>query len=184
MMLESDPALPVIDALLAQQIPFMVVGSYSSNLYGIPRLTKDADLVVDLRGKSVLSLQAHLPAGMKLDPQVQFEGITATLKNVVSIDDSPFIVEIFRLGTDPHDQMRFSRRRPIVHQQRTIWAPTAEDVIVTKLRWARNKDREDVLNILAVQGDALDFAYIHQWCDAHGSRERLDEIRASIPKID
>ena len=29
-------------------LPYMIVGSYSSNFYGVPRSTKDADLVVNL----------------------------------------------------------------------------------------------------------------------------------------
>lgn len=67
--------------------------------------------------------------------------------------------------------------------------PTPEDVIIMKLRWAkvakRDKDRDDVRNIIAVQGDeALDWDYLHRWCAAHGTRALLDEIRASIPPID
>jgi len=31
-------------------VPYMIVGSYSSNFYGIPRSTKDADVVVNVAG--------------------------------------------------------------------------------------------------------------------------------------
>ena len=58
-----------------------------------------------------------------------------------------------------------------------------EDIIIQKLRWNRDKDREDVRNIIGVQGDALDWPYIERWCDAHGTRARLEEIRAAIPEI-
>jgi hypothetical protein len=34
-----------------------------------------------------------------------------------------------------------------------------------------------------MQGDGLDWEYIHHWADIHGSRAKLDRIRASIPKI-
>ena len=58
-----------------------------------------------------------------------------------------------------------------------IMVPTAEDVIVMKLRWAqiakRGKDRDDVCNII-----------VHHWCAQHGTRSLLDEIRASIPPLD
>ena len=70
-----------------------------------------------------------------------------------------------------------------------MWLPSAEDVIVTKLRWAerakRGKDYEDVRDVIAVQGDAaLDWDYIHRWAAEHGTRTLLDQIRASIPPID
>jgi len=65
--------------------------------------------------------------------------------------------------------------------------PTAEDVIITKLRWAvqgrRLKDHNDVRDVIAVQGEGIDWDYVHAWCDRHGTREVLDEIRRSIPPI-
>ena len=49
----------------------------------------------------------------------------------------------------------------------------AEDMIVTKLRWAvgaqRGKDRDDIRNILAVRGPELAWAYIDRWALVHGT---------------
>jgi hypothetical protein len=39
----------------------------------------------------------------------------------------------------------------------------------------------DVLNALAVQGEQLDWDYIHRWCEQRGTRALLDEIRGSLP---
>ena len=44
----EEATAAVIDALDALQIPYMVVGSFSTNFYGIPRATQDADIVVQL----------------------------------------------------------------------------------------------------------------------------------------
>ena len=38
----------VIEALEACGIPYMLVGSYSSNSYGVPCSTQDADFVIEL----------------------------------------------------------------------------------------------------------------------------------------
>jgi hypothetical protein len=67
--------------------------------------------------------------------------------------------------------------------EREAWIATAEDMIIQKVRWGRLKDLDDALNVLAVQGDKLDFAYIERWCRAHGTLEQLDELRRSIPPI-
>ncbi|MEQ1858586.1 MAG: hypothetical protein ABMA13_01470 [Chthoniobacteraceae bacterium] len=61
------------------------------------------------------------------------------------------------------------------------FVPTAEDLIVQKLRWARDKDIADIRDMLGVQGDALDFAYVERWCRTHGTLVRFEEIRRSIP---
>ena len=61
--------------------------------------------------------------------------------------------------------------------------PTAEDVVVMKMRWAlslnRPKDADDARGVIAVQGERLDWDYIRRWCDDHGTRELLEQVRAS-----
>ncbi len=162
MNLDSN-TLAVLDALFAENIAFLVVGSYSTNVYGIPRSTKDADIVIDLSGKSLLSLNQHLPKSLRLDPQMRFESATGTTRNVITVDGSAFSIELFRLSTDAHDQERFRRRLEIEVEGRLVSIPTAEDVIVTKLRWAhrlaRRKDVDDIRNVLAVGQGRFDWDY-------------------------
>ena len=110
-MFDHPIAQQIVDALNAEQIPFMLVGSFSSNFYGIPRSTKDADFVIELGGKSILALNRHFPREFHLDPQIRFESVTGTKRNVIDIDGTPFQVELFRLSNDPHDQERFRRRQ-------------------------------------------------------------------------
>jgi hypothetical protein len=54
-------------------------------------------------------------------------------------------------------------------------------LVIQKLRWARRKDLDDAQNILAVQGDAIDYAHLEKWCALHGTLDRLAEVRAGIP---
>ena len=44
----NEATLAVIDALELCSIPYMLVGSYSSNVYGVERSTQDADFVIEL----------------------------------------------------------------------------------------------------------------------------------------
>ncbi len=62
--------------------------------------------------------------------------------------------------------------------------PTAEDVVIWKLRWARPKDIEDIRNVLLVQSREgnLDWTYMREWCAKHGTLARLEEIVAGLPK--
>jgi len=177
----AEIAAAMIDALNASGISYLLAGSLSSNFYGIPRSTLDADFVIHLGNQPLSCLLTHLPAEFKLDLQMQFEGITGTYKNVVTVEESDFSVELFRLSQDAHDQERFRRRVEVALLQRRTFLPTAEDVIVTKLRWCRNKDRDDIRDVIVVQRDAVDWNYVHRWCDQHGTRALLEEILASIP---
>jgi hypothetical protein len=180
----EEAALAVIDALETLHIPYMLVGSFSSNYYGIPRSTKDADIVIELGDQSITRIADRLGPRFRLDPQMSFETVTGTLRNIIQVIDVAFTIELFRLSDDPHDQERFRRRRRIKLFNRETVLPTAEDVIITKLRWSvqgqRNKDWDDVRDVISVQGDRLDWDYVYSWCDRHGTRATLDEIRRSI----
>ena len=61
------------------------------------------------------------------------------------------------------------------------WVPTAEDVVVQKIRWSRiarrAKDIDDVKNVIEDQGDRLDWPYIRKWCGEHGTLALLEEVR-------
>jgi len=183
----NEAVLAVIDALEALGVPYMLVGSYSSNLYGIPRSTEDADVVIQLGPQSVSAIASRLGSLFRLDPQMSFETATGTVRNVIDVPGIPFRIELFHLSDDPHDQERFRRRQCQNLVNREVFFPTAEDVIITKLRWAlharRSKDRDDARDVIAVQGDRIDWDYVHHWCDQHGTRALLEEVRGSIPPI-
>jgi hypothetical protein len=183
----AEATLAVVDALERLGIPYMVVGSFSSNTYGVPRSTQDADFVIQLGSHSVREIADQLGPAFRLDPQMAFETVTMTTKHTLEIPDIPFKIELFHLSDEPHDQERFRRRRRWKLLGRDVFLPTPEDVVVTKLRWTqrvrRNKDWDDVRDVIAVQGEALDWGYVYHWADQHGTRATLDEIRQSIPPL-
>lgn len=181
----------VVEKFVELGVSHMVVGGLSSNAYGIPRSTKDADIVLAVDAKTLFDVAQQLGPEFVIDDQGTFEMVTGTMRYHLRVPAIAFEIELFMLSTDPHDQARFERRRRVFSSQIgcEIIVPSAEDVIIMKLRWAkiakRGKDSEDVRDMIAVQGDeALDWDYIHHWCGLHGTRALLDDIRASIPPID
>src|SRR5262249_44638762 len=146
-MTSKDVVVAVIDALGAAGVAFMLVGSFSTNRYGIPRSTKDADFVVELGDTTIASVARHFPPGVRLDPQLSFETVTMTRKFEATVEGSPFTVELFLLSRDEHDLERFRRRRDTL-LGREVDLPTPEDLIITKLRWGRPKDLDDARDVI------------------------------------
>lgn len=185
-MTPDEAVVAVLAALDAAAISYMLVGSMASNFHGIPRSTRDADLVVQLAAGGLQRLAAELPAGLLLERQGAFEAVTGTIRYLVALAGSPFVCELFELSDDPHDRARFARRLSARVLGREAFVASAEDMVITKLRWVvaanRPKDREDIRNILAVQGQ-LDWAYIDTWCATHGTAQMLADIRASLPSV-
>lgn len=171
----------VIAALNQADIPHMLVGAFARNYYAEPRSTKDADMVLGVAVGSFRVLMDILGPGFRLDEQMAFETNTGTLKHVIVHAESGFTVELFYLSADAHDQERFKRRRATVYEGQPTFVLTVEDYIVTKLRWPRSKDFDDARDVIAMQGEALDWNYIHHWTAQHGSDAKLDRVRASLP---
>jgi hypothetical protein len=164
----------------------MIVGSLATNFHGVPRSTRDADFVIQLPPGALQAFRAQLPSALRLDPQSRFEGITGTTRHLVEADGTAFTVELFELTDDPHDLARFERRQQVRVFERAAFVATAEDTIITKLRWARQggqgraKDVADARNVIAVQGDSLDWDYVENWCRQHGTLDTLQDLRRSV----
>jgi hypothetical protein len=179
----TDALLKLVKALDLAGIAYMIVGSYSSNFYGIPRSTQDADLVVNLPSNDWAKLPEILPEGIELDGQMGFEMVTSTRRELLRVKESIFQIELFRLSDDTHDRSRFDRRRKVeIFPGQAVSMPSAEDVIVQKLRWSltakRPKDFTDAVAVMQVQGQALDWSYIGQWCAQHGTLDLLEQAKA------
>jgi hypothetical protein len=176
--------LRVIDVLNEHNIPYMLVGSLSTNFHSIPRSTQDADIVIQSSLVEAARLIATRCPELQLDPQFGFESVTGTKKLVLRAPAQDFVVELFGLSDDPHDQERFRRRRQADWENRKAWIASAEDAVITKIRWGhqagRRKDLVDVSAVIAFQGETLDWPYIEGWCDRHGSRKLLEQIRQEL----
>lgn len=180
----TDALIALSRAFEAAGMAYMIVGSYSSNFYGIPRSTKDADLVVNLDQADWKKLTSILPPGLQLEEQSGFEMVTSTRKELIRLKNSAFEIELFHLSQDAHDSARFNRRRKVpILPGVEAYLPTAEDVIIQKLRWSRGakraKDFADVVAVMQVQGPTrLDWSYIEDWCGKHGTLDLLAEAKA------
>lgn len=148
-------ATAVLEVTEATGVPFMAVGAIAAGAYGIPRSTRDVDLLVAV----------HVGGG-----------VAAVMKapELFELFDDPFVLEEFS-----------RRREVFVPLlDRSTWLPSPEDVVVQKLRWGRSKDLDDARDVLAVQGtDFLDMAYIRKWCATHGTTERLEKALSEIPPM-
>jgi hypothetical protein len=182
--------IALVEELEKQSVPYMVVGSLSASVYGLTRSTKDADFVLQLGSRSLASVIAALGPEYRIERQLSFETNTNTIRQRIFVGENGFLIELFRLSDDAHDQERFRRRirRLVPALAREVFVSTAEDVILTKTRWisaaGRSKDREDVIVVLAVQHANLDWAYLDAWSDRLGIRSLLEEIRSSVPDLE
>ncbi len=171
----------LIDRLNELGAAYMIVGSFSSNAYGIARSTKDADFVVHIDEATRRKLLDGLPPEFEIDDQVTFETVTGHRRQIFKIPEIPYVIELFDLSQEPFDQTRFANRLQTMMAGRTVWLPSANDVVIQKLRWAtlgkRAQDLIDATNVIRVSGGFLDWPYIERWCRELGIEAALTEAR-------
>lgn len=167
--MSSERALKFVTSALEQaSIPFMVVGSFASNLYGVGRTTFDIDIVVSANAEQ---LQTFLSLFSKTDWYYDLQDALEACKrrsmfNILDMAGG-WKVDIIFTKPEPYHRGAFERRTPADIEQVPLYAATAEDVVVSKLDWARmgssSRQIEDVAGILEEQKDSLDFSYIEKW---------------------
>ena len=73
----EDLAVKVIEAAEASGAEFMAVGAIAAGAYGVPRSTRDVDLLVGLNvGGGINGVIAKLLPDVEFDPQVVFDTLT------------------------------------------------------------------------------------------------------------
>jgi hypothetical protein len=170
----------VAAALDAAGIPFMLTGSVAAAWHGAGRATMDVDLVIDPTADQLRALVAALAGPdvyVSLDAALEAFQHRAMF-NVVNTTTgwkADLIVRKLR----PFSEAEFARRRPIDFEGARLWVASAEDVIISKLEWAKlggsARQIEDVAELIRTAGQ-LDDAYLEHWIAELGL---LDQWRAA-----
>jgi len=161
-------------------IAYMVTGSIAVSLYAEPRMTRDVDLVVELHPGDTERLVAMFGAEFSCDVDRIRDAITR--RSMFNLIHTAAVVKIDIIvrKDSPYREEEFRRRRRAEINGVTMWVVSAEDLILSKLDWARSSRSElqlrDVRNVIAAQS-SLDWSYIEGWADRLGLRELLSEVR-------
>lgn len=165
-------------------IPYYVSGSVASSLQGEVRFTQDLDLAIDLQHEQgVLLIETLSPDFYISEVAVNeaIQGITTSF-NVIHLQTIEK-ADIFISGKDEFSVSKMNRRQlyQVDKSQSSFYVCSPEDTILQKLLWLKmgqdqsQKQWRDVLGVLKLQRESLDFAYLGVWGEKLGIKERLQQ---------
>ena len=156
-------------------IAYMLTGSVALSYYAEPRMTRDVDLVVELADrdpKSIVSLFA--PDYYVSEADVGRAIAARTIFNVLHLGRVVKLDLIVRKDT-AYRRLEFERRKRVQMPGFEAWIVSREDLILSKLAWAKESGSElQLRDVAALLAAGADEAYLHSCAEALSVAALLD----------
>ncbi len=184
-MSQEELLAQVAAVLEAAGVPYVVTGSVVTALYGEPRFTQDADIVVTASPGLGEKLAAAFPPPRYYAPA---DDVDSSLRRgiIANIIDSETgaKVDLHPKKAGAFEESFFARRRRVKVAGVELWCPSPEDAILSKLRWARatgdgERHLRDARAVYEVQGAALDEGYLREWAERLAVSDLLGKLKTA-----
>jgi hypothetical protein len=176
MQVELEILRDVTNRLSKAGIQYMLTGSFALNYYAEPRMTRDIDLVVALAPKDAESVAALFEDDYYVPRNAIVRALTnQSLFNIIHTESIVKVDCIIRKNTE-YRRLEFDRRRQVEVDHLKVWIVSKEDLIISKLLWAKDSHSDfqlrDVKNLLKSGYDA---GYVETWTRKLDLNELLKE---------
>jgi hypothetical protein len=147
-------------------IPYMLSGSLALNIYTVPRMTRDIDLVIALTPESIAPFLALFS---EADFYYSLPAIQAAVKSHGMFNfihhQSGYKLDFIVLKPQPFRQTEFQRKIRTDILGFPAWVVSLEDLILSKLIWIQelfsDRQAQDLQHLLSVKD--LDLDYLQNW---------------------
>ena len=145
----------------------MISGSLALNVYCIPRMTMDIDIVIELDPDNLNDFLEIFSRGYYLNEDTIKQEIKRKgMFNIIDHRSGLKIDFIIRKDTE-YRKLEFSRRIRKLVDDIPVWMVSVEDLIISKLDWIQqlqsDKQINDIKMMLALPG--IDRNYLISWSE-------------------
>ena len=166
---ELDIVRDVSMRLEQARIAYMLTGSMAMNYYAQPRMTRDIDLVVALTPQDTDTVvRLFTPDYYVSRDAVRSSIADESLFNLIHQESVIKVDCIIRKST-PYRRAEFERRQRITIEDFSIWITSKEDLIISKLWWAKDSHSElQLRDVKNLADTGCDRAYVARWTQELG----------------
>lgn len=177
MLSELDLLLDVTRRLEQAGLNYMLTGSMALNHYAQPRMTRDIDIVIALLLQDLEILPRIFGDEFYFSPEAAREAILHQSCFNVIHHDSLIKVDFMIRKREDYRLVEFERRQRVEILGNPLWIVSKEDLILSKLDWARQSQSQrqltDVENLLAT---GFDKTYLQAWSQKLNLTDMLTRV--------
>lgn len=174
---QLDTVCDVSRRLTKLGIPYMLTGSVAMNYYAEPRMTRDIDLVLDLRPEDVEPLVNEFSGEYYVDGEAVREAVRhSSIFNMVRLEGVVKVDCVIRKSSE-YRELEFQRRKDVEVGGCSTCVVSKDDLILSKLFWAKDSHSEvqlrDVANLMR---GGYDRDYVNRWKEVLGVGDLLADL--------
>lgn len=171
---EIDILKLVCNKLELVNIQYMLTGSFAANFYAVPRMTRDIDIVIEIHKADVSKLFRVFKDDFYIDKDSIMEAIEHQSMFNIMHNSSIIKIDFIIRKDESYRNIEFQRKRQIQFNDISLWIVSPEDLIISKLFWAKDSFSQmqlnDVKNLFA-SIKQLDNSYIDKWVQILGLKD-------------
>lgn len=148
-------------------IPYMLTGSMAMMRYSVYRFTADVDVILELKSQD----SSKIIDALEPDYYVPHNAVSRAISNErmfnVIHEETAFKIDCVIKKSSDFQKSAFDRREQTDFFGRQIWIISKDDLIISKLWWAKDsfseKQLTDVKNLMR---SGFDINYVKNWVES------------------
>jgi hypothetical protein len=154
-------------------IDYMLSGSVALAFYGKPRMTRDIDIVIMIPLQTVDRFVKLFEPDFYIDRDMVVDAIrNQSMFNIIHLETVIKVDFIIRKNRE-YRILEFNKRKKMKLEDQEISVVSLEDLIISKLYWAKDSFSEmQIKDIVSLIDLDFDMDYVEKWCASLG----LDSI--------
>lgn len=158
------------------EIPYMLSGSMAMISYAMMRMTNDIDIVIEAKSEDAQKIIKEFEADYYVPQNRVRDSIyRQSMFNLLHQTKIVKIDCVLRKDTE-FQKLAFSNRRKIKFTDFDVWTISRDDLILSKLHWAKKSRSEmQMRDVASIIRNGYDIEYVELWAEKLGVTDLLEE---------